>query len=96
MKLGNLADLRGDRQNTEKNLLTHLGCNVGWHDGEEEVLLVLPLALQHDPGLDRPPCLPPVQPPLGVRLSPGEVSLAEPAQEAAHLHTDLPPIQDYW
>ena len=39
---------------------TDLCCYVCWHHGEEEVLLVLPLALQHDPGLDAVPCLSPV------------------------------------
>ena len=68
---------------------SHLGCDVCGHHGEEEMLLVLPLALQQDPGLQAPPGAGPVLPPLSL-VEPGpEPALAQRANQAEKLPAHL-------
>ena len=65
--------------------MSDLGRDVSRHDREEEVLLVLPLALQHDPGLKAGPGAGPVLPPVLLVLAGPEPALTQPAQQADNL-----------
>ena len=53
------------------------------------MLLVLPLALQHDPGLQTPPGLGPVLPAVSLVLAGPEIALAQSAHQAEKLPPEL-------